>query len=234
VGAAIGAQAGPIGAAVGAGTFLIYGALTGHSPLDGRGGGGGGSGGYGAVTSEERREAALEEQIAQEVARGDALEDEIAAELERQERLLKQIDEEDSAAKRIDENDVSAEPSAVAAPAPSDADLTDRANPRIAPAAPRERKLPLAIFEKEEVTIAAGAWGDNKKLHVLRRTLDADQDGKPEQIRYYDDSGVMIRKELDQNYDGSIDTWSTYQQGEIVARSMDSTTTSGKPTRTAR
>ena len=33
VGAAIGAQAGPIGAAVGAGTFLIYGALTGHSPV---------------------------------------------------------------------------------------------------------------------------------------------------------------------------------------------------------
>ena len=33
IGAAIGAQAGPIGAAVGAGTFLIYGALTGHSPL---------------------------------------------------------------------------------------------------------------------------------------------------------------------------------------------------------
>jgi len=222
VGAAIGMQAGPIGAAVGAGTFLIYGALTGHSPLDGRGGGGGGSGGYGAGTSEERREAALEEQIEQEVARGDALEDEIAAELERQERLLEQIDSEDAEAKAIDNAADPAEPSAVAAPAPSDADLTARANPRIAPTAPRERKLPLAIFDKEEVTIAAGAWGDNKKMHVLRRTLDADQDGKPEQIRYYDDSGQMIRKEQDQNYDGNIDTWSTYEQGVIVFRVMDS------------
>ena len=96
--AATGAQPAPIGTEVGAGTFLIYGALTGHTPLDGRRGRGGGyGGGYGSVTSEERREAALEEQIAQEAARGEVLEDEIASELERQEELLRQIDSEEAA-----------------------------------------------------------------------------------------------------------------------------------------
>ena len=62
-------------------------------------GGGRGPGGYGrASSSEERREAALEEQIAPEGARSDVLEDEISAELQRQEDLLKQIDSEEPAA----------------------------------------------------------------------------------------------------------------------------------------
>jgi hypothetical protein len=220
VGAAIGAQAGPIGAAVGAGTFLIYGALTGHTPLDNSG-----SGGYGSVTTEERREAALEEQIAEEVARGDALEDEIAAELERQEELLRQIEADEAGVRSgagagspaAADTDIAATPSA-----PSDTDLSERADPRLAPAAPKERQLPLAIFEKEEVTIASGAWGDNAKIDVVKRSLDADQDGKSEQIRYYDATGEMIRKEQDQDFDGRIDTWSTYRQGSLRERAMDS------------
>ena len=39
MGAVIGAQAGPIGAAVGAGALLVYSAITGHVPFSGPGGG---------------------------------------------------------------------------------------------------------------------------------------------------------------------------------------------------
>jgi antitoxin component YwqK of YwqJK toxin-antitoxin module len=214
IGAAIGAQAGPIGAAVGAGTFLIYGALTGHSPLGGQPGYGGGyGGGYGSVTSEERREAALEEQIAQEAARGDVLEDEIGAELERQEELLRQIDREESAPAPTQKE---------TAPDPvTDSNLAERADPRVAASAPKDRQLPLAIFEKEEVTVPAGEWGNDKKLKVVKRSLDADQDGKPEQIRYYDRSGDIIRKEQDQDFDGQIDTWSIYRQESLRERVID-------------
>ena len=224
IGAAIGAQAGPIGAAVGAGTFLIYGALTGHSPLgnvSSRSGGHGGGygGGYGSVTSEERREAALEEQVAQEAQRADVLEDEISAELERQEELLHQIDREESAAAPTSAP-VQEQKQTTADPV-TDPNLAERADPRIAPSAPKDRQLPLAIFEKEEVTIPAGDWGNNKKMKVVKRSLDADQDGTPEQIRYYDRSGDLIRKEQDLDFDGKTDTWSTYRHGSLAERVID-------------
>jgi antitoxin component YwqK of YwqJK toxin-antitoxin module len=227
IGAAIGAQAGPIGAAVGAGTFLIYGALTGHSPLDNRSGQGGGHGGYGSVTDEERREAALEEQIAQEAARGNVLEDEIADELDRQEELLHQIERDEAASQPTQA--AQKKPGKAPAPDPvTDENLAERADPRVAPAAPKDRELPLAIFEKEKVTIPAGEWGNKKKLEVVKRSLDADRDGSPEQIRYYDESGEIIRKEQDQNFDSRMDAWSTYRNGSLRERVLD-TSGDGKP-----
>jgi antitoxin component YwqK of YwqJK toxin-antitoxin module len=216
IGAALGAQAGPIGAAVGAGTFLIYGALTGHTPLGNRPGSGGG---YGSATSEERREAALEEQIAQETARGDVLEDEISTELERQEDLLRQIDREEPASAPTPKQEQVQKPKTT--DPVTDPNLAERADPRIAPSAPKDRQLPLAIFEKEEVTIPAGEWGNDEKMKVVRRNLDADQDGKPEQIRYYDRSGDIIRKEQDQDFDGQIDTWSSYRHESLTERVID-------------
>ena len=47
----------------------------------------------------------------------------------------------------------------------------------------------------------------------MKRALDADRDGKPEEIRYFDaKSGVIIRKEQDQDYDGVLDTFATYEK----------------------
>ena len=127
------------------------------------------------MTSEERREAALEEQIAQEAARADVLEDEISAELKRQEELLHQIDREEPAPAPTP-TPVQEQKQTATDPV-TDPNLAERADPRVAPSAPKDRQLPLAIFEKEEVTIPAGDWGNDKKMKVVKRSLDADQDG---------------------------------------------------------
>ena len=217
LGAVIGAQAGPIGAAVGAGTLLVYAAVTGHVPLAGASGPG-----TPAPRDEERREDALEDELDREAKRGDALESEIEAELLRQEELLRQIEAEQAA--------LEAQSEPQAAPGISTESLAERADPRAAPRAPEDRDLPLAIFEKEEVKIRRGAWGDNERdLEVTKRTLDADLDGKPEQVRYYDDeTGQMVRKEVDRDYDGEIDAWSGYRDGRLASRELD-TDQDGKP-----
>ena len=215
MGAVLGAQAGPIGAAIGAGTMLIYAAATGHVPFGGprrNSAGGFGSGGY-PGGSEAEREAAIEAELEQQVARADHLEDEIEAELRRQEELLAAIDE----AQEVPE------PAAIG-PAPEPAPLdAGQADVRVAPTAPTERKLPLAIFEKEHTTIQEDAWGNEDEIEVIKRSLDADRDDNPEQIRYYGkESGELLRVEHDSDYDGEMDTWTNYDDGQIVERVVDS------------
>ena len=209
LGAVLGSTAGPLGAAVGAGAMLIYSAITGHVPLRGtagpsRGGGGGGGGGD-PDGEEQQREEEIEREIEKEAERGEVLENQIEEELRRQEELLEQIESGESAQAKA-----------------GDEDLAERADPRTAPEAPKDRELPMAIFEKEKITIPAGAWGTNKnEIDVVKRTLDADRDGKAEEIRYFDEKNVMIRREQDQDFDGTIDTWSTYAKGQLTQRDLD-------------
>ena len=145
-----------------------------------------------------------------EAERGDALESEIQAELLRQEELMQRMEKDASA-------------TLPGAGGLSDESLAERADPRIAPRIPKDRDLPLAIFDREMEKIPAGAWGDNQReLRVVTRSLDADQDGKPEQIRYYaEETGALLRKEQDQNFDGDIDTWATYAGDQLVSRALD-------------
>jgi len=104
----------------------------------------------------------------------------------------------------------------------SDEDLERRADPRIAPRAPTDRDLPVAIFDSEEVELPAGTFGNSAPLLIIKRSLDADRDGKPEQIRYIDKAtGEMIRKEADRDYDGALDTWQTYEGNSLVERTLD-------------
>jgi antitoxin component YwqK of YwqJK toxin-antitoxin module len=200
MGAIIGGQAGPIGAAVGAGTFLIYSAITGEVPLQsGRSSSPG--------RSQAEREEELEQQIESEIARQDSLEAEIEAELQRQEELLRQIERDEA----LRTEDTAAEDEA------DDETLIARADPRAAPAAPEERDLPLSIFEEEQRTVAKGQWSNAKEIDVLARSLDADRDGNPEEVRYHDAAtGRILRKEEDKNYDGTIDSWSSYESGVLV------------------
>jgi hypothetical protein len=188
LGAVIGSQAGPIGAAVGAGTLLVYAAVTGHVPLSGASGPSAPS-----PRDEDRREEELEDELDREAKRGDALESEIETELLRQEELLRQIEAEQAALGAHSEQQT--------APAISTESLAERADPRSAPRAPEERELPLAIFDKEKVKVRRGAWGDNERdLELTKRTLDADMDSKPEQVRYYDEeTGQMLRMEQDRS-----------------------------------
>ena len=205
MGAIIGSQAGPLGAAVGAGTLLIYSAITGEVPLQK-------SGPSGPGRSQSQREEELEEQIESEIARQDSLEAEIEAELQRQEELLRQIERDEALAteaKTVEEKT-------------DDETLVARADPRAAPAAPKERDLPLSIFDEEQRTVAEGKWDNEKEIDVLARSLDADRDGNPEEVRYYDDAtGRILHKEEDKNYDGTIDTWSSYESGVLVEIQKD-------------
>jgi hypothetical protein len=217
MGAVLGSTFGPIGMAAGAGTMLIYGAVTGSTPFSTGGGGGGGYGGGGQYPypsgSESAREAALEQEIESEMERGDSLENEIEAELQRQEELLRQIEKQE---------EVQESAAAALEPTLSDDDLAERVDPRVAPPVPKERELPAAIFDEERAVIKKGAWDNDKKLDVVKRSLDADRDGKPEQVRYFDQaSGALVRKEEDRNYDGRSDAWNVYEGGALVSRKLD-------------
>jgi hypothetical protein len=212
MGAVLGSTFGPIGMAAGAGTMLIYGALTGNVPFQTAGIGGGGRRDPGGA--EAQREAELEAEIENEMARGENLESEIESELLRQEELLQQIEEQE----KIQES-----ATAAIAPSISDDELSERIDPRAAPKPPSDRDLPMAIFDEERATIPKNGWDNPKKLQVVKRSLDADRDGNPEQVRYFDEkTGQMIRKEQDRDFDGRSDTWSVYEDGELVSRKLDS------------
>lgn len=102
-------------------------------------------------------------------------------------------------------------------------ELPDEANPRVAPGAPELRSLPVAIFDQTEVDVRPGTWGNRNRMNLLRRTLDADQDGFPELIRYVDPGTQrLVRQEEDRNYDGVTDAWSSFEKGALVGRVLDS------------
>jgi hypothetical protein len=132
----------------------------------------------------------------------------IEAELRRQEALLKQID----AHQAVGGADSQAAPSAgLASP-----------DPRDAPLAPVARILPESIFTQSRRRIAKGEWGNDTALDVVVRSLDADRDGAPEEIRYYDArTGALLRLEEDTDYDGRIDRWTRYQAGAVAEVERD-------------
>jgi hypothetical protein len=181
----------------GAGTLLIYTAITGQPPF-------GSSDGARTAPVDRRRWTAEGE-----ASRGRSLEAQIQEELERQQAALAGI-ESDPGAQSTIESLITGQ------------DLAERANPRVAPDAPKDRELPLTVFEMEPVTIVAGSWGNEEPMKVRRGVLDADEDGKPEQIHYFDpESMVLLRKEQDSNFDGALDIWSTYEAGKLVSRVRD-------------
>ena len=140
----------------------------------------------------------------------DDVEKEIEAELRRQEEMLQPRDLGAQTEGAFD------------APRNNAADLAERANTRIAPRAPVDRKLPLAIFVSEDIEIPDPTSGNSGTLAVVKRSLDADRDGTPEQIRYFDrDSLEIIRKVADRDFDGTIDEWQAYADGLVVERKLD-------------
>ncbi len=210
MGAIIGGQAGPIGAAVGGVSMLIYSAVTGQVPFSS--GPQPTSGGYPAPGSgpQTQREIDLEREIEAEIARQDSLEDQIEAELRRQEELLRQIESNDAIQQAED-----AELASVRSPE----EMADLADPRAAPSAPELRNLPATIFDEERRAMPPGPVSAPGR-EVVARSLDADRDGAPEEIRYEDPAtGAVVRVDQDEDYDGAIDTWVAYESGlpsEIV------------------
>jgi hypothetical protein len=140
----------------------------------------------------------------------DDVEKEIEAELQRQEEMLRPKAPDPQTERAFE------------APLTDEASLAERANPRIAPKSPADRKLPLAIFVSEDIEIPDPSSGGSATLSVIKRSLDADRDGTPEQIRYFDkSSGEIIRKVADRDFDGTIDAWQTYSGGLVVERKLD-------------
>jgi hypothetical protein len=112
---------------------------------------------------------------------------------------------------------------AVAAPLDFELDagfgITD---PRIATRAATPRSMPSEIFDRERVEIAAGRFGNPESMRMLKLSLDADGDGKPELIRYLDPkSDALLRQEEDRNYDGVMDAFTQYDDGALVTRVLD-------------
>ena len=52
-------------------------------------------------------------------------------------------------------------------------------------------------------------------------TEDKNGDGKPDLWGYYSEQGDLERVELDDNFDGKIDNWQTYQAGKILTMVRD-------------
>jgi len=138
-----------------------------------------------------------------EVARAAALEAEIAGELEKQEAISTQEQ---------------AQGQAPPAPEPPPEDPSHLE----APPAPVDRELPEGLFNVERIKIAPGEWQNAQEIEVVRRTLDADRDGHPEEVRYADArTGALLRAEQDLDYDGVIDAWKTYTDGHLATRVLD-------------
>jgi hypothetical protein len=185
------------GAALGAITLGIYGAVTGNVPLSG-----GRSGS--TPSSEAEAEDEIEREIDAEMAKQDELEAEIEKELERQEELLKQIDQDEKTREAEQQQHQQTSPG----------EVTASVDPLAAPRAPKARDLPASIFEEKPRKVAKGEWGNDAPLEVVAKSLDADRDGAPEEVRYFDQkTGALVRMEQDLDYDGRMDTWTTYDAG---------------------
>ena len=82
----------------------------------------------------------------------------------------------------------SCSPWGVEATSASRSDDQGEFDPRAAPPAPKARDLPASIFTEgtEEVAVSPGS---TERKTVLARSLDADEDGSPEEVRYFDPRG---------------------------------------------
>ncbi len=140
--------------------------------------------------------------LAEPISSQAAVETEIEEALQLQEALLKQV--------TLDTGDTG--------PSPSDENSLNTAGKldwNRTPKAPVERAIPEALFDEEVTVIDKGTWSNSKDIRVLRLSLDVDNNGKPEQVRYLDfTTRSCIRVEEDRNYDGLLDAWSSYNTSD--------------------
>jgi len=98
-----------------------------------------------------------------------------------------------------------------------------------APEAPALLALDPAQLSSESASLPAGSWANAEDLPVVRRSLDADGNGRPEEIRYFDvETDALLRREEDRDLDGNTDVWSRYERGVLVERVID-TNADGRP-----
>jgi len=112
---------------------------------------------------------------------------------------------------------------------PPPADSGSGASVLSAPAAPALPELDPAQLSSETTSVPAGSWTNTQDLPVVRRSLDADGNGRPEEIRYFDvETNALLRREEDRDLDGNTDAWSRYERGSLVEHVID-TNADGRP-----
>lgn len=70
--------------------------------------------------------------------------------------------------------------------------------------------------------------GDARQRLLVCREVDTNFDGVMDVVREYDANGLRARELADANYDGRIDTWTTFSDGELASVELD-TTRDGEP-----
>lgn len=211
IGTVVGGQImGAYGAAVGAALFGLYGFITGDVPFETGAGTRGPPGRGRAPGGGPGPDSVLDQELEDELSRQDALEDEIESELKRQEELLASISKHEEI-----NASVQREQQARAVESSSD--------PMAAPRPPYERKLPDSIFDTTR--------SKEGRKERITKTLDADRDGRPELEMVFDaDSGELMTRSEDTNYDGVLDAVHRYEGGVVVER-IEDTNHDGKPDR---
>ena len=67
-------------------------------------------------------------------------------------------------------------------------------------------------------------WIYREDGEIVRRVLDEDFDGRPDQTIFYDRATHHVsRVEEDTDHDGNVDNWTDYQDGEVARRRGDTT-----------
>ena len=56
---------------------------------------------------------------------------------------------------------------------------------------------------------------------IRLRTQDTNRDGRPDVWQYYDSRGVLLRVDIDTNFDGRFDVEESYRDGHLVRRESD-------------
>ncbi|MFB0976138.1 MAG: hypothetical protein QMC73_00605 [Myxococcota bacterium] len=170
----------------------------------------------------EKQRRIAEENQARKRAKEETIQTQIAREIELQDEMLRRRDRNETAQTR----DV------LGAHADSiGGDFIGDTQAALAPEEPELRDLPRAIFSEKSITIGANTPGfDNKKKRkLIKLTLDADGDGKPEVVRFVDrKTDVLVRQEEDRDYDGRTDSVLRFARGELAAREID-TNNDGRP-----
>ncbi len=58
------------------------------------------------------------------------------------------------------------------------------------------------------------------ELLLVRKTLDFNQDGKPDVTQEYDAKGRLARESLDMDFDGRVDAVREYEEGQVVREEL--------------
>ena len=72
-----------------------------------------------------------------------------------------------------------------------------------------------------------GQGSDRRKVLICRE-VDTNLDGVKDVLRTFNDHGESAREEADTDYNGTVDSWTTYGNGHIVKQELD-TNGDGKP-----